>query len=54
MDKLATAWTPRMLSILRIVTAFLFMQHGAQKIFGFPCHNDMTLISFQCPVLQDH
>jgi len=28
-------WAPRLLSILRIVTAFLFMQHGAQKLFGF-------------------
>ena len=27
---------PRVLSILRIVTAFLFMQHGGQKMFGFP------------------
>ena len=29
-------WTPRILSVLRIVTAFLMMQHGAQKLFGFP------------------
>lgn len=28
-------WTPRALSILRIITAFLFMPHGAQKLFGF-------------------
>ncbi len=28
-------WSPRFLSILRIVVAFLFMQHGAQKLFGF-------------------
>lgn len=27
-------WTPRLLSVLRIITAFLFMQHGAQKLFG--------------------
>jgi putative oxidoreductase len=29
-------WSPRFLSVLRIVTAFLFMQHGGQKLFGFP------------------
>ena len=27
-------WAPLLLSILRIITGFLFMQHGAQKLFG--------------------
>ncbi|MBN7796340.1 DoxX family protein [Parahaliea mediterranea] len=36
MDQFLAAWRPRVLSLLRIVTAFLFMQHGAQKILGFP------------------
>lgn len=30
------SWTPQLLSILRIVTAFLFMQVGTAKLFGFP------------------
>ena len=29
-------WQPRTLSLLRAVTGFLFMQHGGQKIFGYP------------------
>lgn len=31
-----TKWSPRLLSILRIVTALLFMQHGAAKLLGIP------------------
>ena len=30
------AWAPRVLSILRIVAGLLLLQHGAQKILGFP------------------
>ncbi len=29
-------WTPRLLSVLRIVVALLFIQHGGEKLFGFP------------------
>jgi putative oxidoreductase len=29
-------WTPRALALLRIVTAFLFLQHGGSKILHFP------------------
>jgi putative oxidoreductase len=29
-------WAPRVLSILRIVTALLFLEHGTQKLLGFP------------------
>ena len=32
----SSQWEPRVLSILRIATAFLFMQHGGQKLFSFP------------------
>lgn len=31
-----TAWSPRVLSILRIITGLLFLQHGLSKFFGFP------------------
>lgn len=29
-------WTGRMLSILRIVTGFLYIPHGTQKLFAWP------------------
>ena len=29
-------WSPQLLSILRIITGFLFMAHGTQKWFSFP------------------
>src|SRR5437879_11572874 len=30
------AWSPRVLSILRIITALLFMEHGLMKLVHFP------------------
>ena len=30
------AWTPRALSVLRIVTGLLFLEHGTGKLLGFP------------------
>src|SRR5712691_6114656 len=36
MDTLFVKWSPRLLSILRIVTEFLFIQHGSMKLLGFP------------------
>jgi putative oxidoreductase len=29
-------WSPQLLSVLRIITGFLFIAHGTQKWFGFP------------------
>ena len=29
-------WSPRVLSVLRIITGFLLLWHGSQKLFAFP------------------
>lgn len=37
---------PYLLSLLRIITAFLFMEHGAMKLFGYPAPmGDIPLFS---------
>jgi putative oxidoreductase len=40
-------WTPRMLSVLRIVAGFLFIAHGTQKWLDFPVPrgSPITLLS---------
>lgn len=35
-DTLEKVWTPRLLSVLRIVAALLFFEHGSSKLLGFP------------------
>ena len=35
-DDLRTVWAPRVLSVLRIVAALIFFEHGSQKLLGFP------------------
>lgn len=35
-DAFFTTWTPRALALLRIVTGYLFLQHGGAKLLGFP------------------
>ena len=30
------AWAPRVLSVVRIMVALLFLEHGTQKLLGFP------------------
>jgi putative oxidoreductase len=32
----SAVWAPRVLSLLRIVAALLFIEHGTMKLFGFP------------------
>lgn len=36
LDSFYSKWTPRLLSVLRIVAGFLIMQHGMQKLLGLP------------------
>ena len=35
-DSMGPVWRERMLSVLRMVAAFLFMLHGTQKLFAWP------------------
>lgn len=35
-DSIATVWAPRVLAVLRILVALLFIEHGTQKLFSFP------------------
>ena len=41
MDSLIATWTPRVLSVLRIVTGLLFMEHGTAKLLHFPASADL-------------
>src|SRR5436305_170762 len=36
MNETLAAWTPRALSVLRIIAGLLIIQHGMAKIIGFP------------------
>jgi putative oxidoreductase len=36
LPQIAITWQPRLLGLLRIATALLFLQHGTAKLLGFP------------------
>ncbi len=43
-----SAWSPRVLSVLRIASALLFMQHGTMKLLDYPPSGqfaDLQLVS---------
>ena len=47
-DIMAQSWAPRMLSVLRIMSALLYIEHGSQKLLGFPAseRGPVALFSF--------
>ena len=51
-NALQVVWAPRVLSILRIVMAVLFIQHGTQKLFGFPPSDHPAPVLFSLLGLQ--
>ncbi len=38
------AWSPRLLSVLRIVAALVYLLHGTSKLFGFPATGRGTTV----------
>jgi putative oxidoreductase len=46
MDSFCQTWSPRVLSVLRIMTALLLLQHGTAKYLGFPPVADFANLQF--------
>jgi len=49
MESLHQTWSPRLLAVLRVATALLFLQHGTAKLFGFPYvayFDNLEIVSF--------
>ncbi len=36
MNKMLTNWMPQAMSVVRIMASLLFIEHGTQKLLGFP------------------
>ena len=41
MSNIIATWTPRLLSVLRIVAGLLFLEHGTAKLLHFPVSPDL-------------
>lgn len=48
------AWQPQVLSVLRIISALLFIQHGTVKLLGFPVAypNALSTLSLTAGILE--
>jgi putative oxidoreductase len=47
-EKFLAPWSPQILSLLRIMTGLLFLEHGTAKLLGFPpqeMFNDLQIFS---------
>jgi putative oxidoreductase len=45
LESFRSQWTPRLHSVLRIVAALLFLQHGTQKLFVVPSSQSATPVA---------
>jgi putative oxidoreductase len=52
LDSLCTTWSPRLLSILRIIVAFLYIAHGTQKMLGFPLGTGVPVVPYELMTLR--
>ncbi|HRQ91159.1 MAG TPA: DoxX family protein [Bacteroidia bacterium] len=46
LNSFLSSWSGKVLSILRIVSAALMMQHGGQKVLGFPAPSQGEFVLF--------
>lgn len=46
MENFFNTWSGRLLSVLRVVAALLMMQHGGQKVLGFPAPAKFDFVLF--------
>jgi putative oxidoreductase len=44
-ENVGRSWAPRLLSVLRIIVGFLFLEHGTSKLFGFPPFPEMGTVA---------